>query len=356
MALARQMRARGHDTCIISLIPVGALGADTEKFGIPTYSLGMCPGVPDPRGLARLANIIRRWRPDVLHSHMVHANILGRLVRLFAPVPVLVSTVHSIHEGGALRMAAYRLTDGLTDLTTTISEAAADRFLRLKAVSRVRVIPNGVDLQQFRLRADRNAMLRNALAPGSEFVWLAVGRLEVEKDYPTMLKAASQVLHDVKHTLLLVGDGSLRENLEQLAQELRLSGRVRFLGMRQDVADLMGSADAYVMSSAWEGLPVVLLEAAAAGLPIVATQVGGNEEIVRGEVNGFIVPAGNSDSLAAAMLRLMALPESERRNMALRGREHVCQHFGLNMIATLWERTYEELAQVRRAGRQPVSQ
>lgn len=340
VALARQMQTRGHDTRIISLIPPGPLAAEAEKSGIPTHSLGMSPGVPDPRGFARLVWIISKFRPDVLHCHMVHANILGRLVRLIAPVPVLVSTVHTIQEGGAMRMAAYRLTDRLADLTTAISSAAAKRFLQRKAGSHIRVIPNGIDLQRFCPSTERDGRLRRALGVGSEFLWLAVGRFEVSKDYPTMLRAAAHALEDGKHALLLVGDGSLREMAQALAQDLGLSRRARFLGSRTDVPDLMGAADGYLMSSAWEGLPMVLLEASASGLPIVATQVGGNDEIVKPGRSGFLVPPGNPDALGEAMCRLMAVAPEERRAMGERGRVHAREHYSIERVGALWEEVY----------------
>lgn len=343
LVLAQRMEARGHETCIISLLPVGPLGAEAESLGIPTHTLNMRPGIPDPRALVRLARILRRFRPDLLHSHMVHANLLGRLVRLLTPVPVLVSTVHNVYEGGAIRMTAYRLTDRLSDLTTAISAAAADRFLKIKAVSRIRVIPNGIDLQRFQSRPGRDKSLRAALGVDSVFMWLAVGRFEVEKDYPNMLQAAARALEEGKHTLLLVGDGSFRDNLQALAQDLGLSRRVRFLGLRTDVPDLMGAADGYLMSSAWEGLPMVLLEASACGVPIVATQVGGNDEVVRPGQNGFLVPPGNPEALAGAMRLLMDVAPEERSAMGERGRRHVLEHYSIDTVTDLWEEAYSQL-------------
>ncbi|HEY5940892.1 MAG TPA: glycosyltransferase, partial [Gemmatimonadales bacterium] len=134
--------------------------------------------------------------------------------------------------------------------------------------------------------------------------------------------------------------GSLQEATETLARALGLGDGVRFLGVRQDVAELMSAADGYVMSSAWEGMPIVLLEAAAAGLPIVATRVGGNAEVVRENESGFLVPARDSDALAAAMLRLIALPDAERRSLGERGREHVRASYGLSLVVDRWLEIY----------------
>src|ERR671918_344281 len=126
-------------------------------------------GIPDPRGLMRLRRLVRAWRPDVVHSHMVHANLMARVLRLIAPVPALVSTIHSVHEGGPLRMAAYRLTNGLVDHMTVVSQAAADRVIAQATVPRalLTVVPNGVDTDQFRdVPAGSRASIRSSLGLG----------------------------------------------------------------------------------------------------------------------------------------------------------------------------------------------
>jgi glycosyltransferase involved in cell wall biosynthesis len=177
-----------------------------------------------------------------------------------------------------------------------------------------------------------------------EFVWLAVGRFEIAKDYRNMLRgfAAARERYP-QAVLLLVGRGSLQTETEALARALSLGSGVRFVGVRDDVPELMSTADGYVMSSAWEGMPIVLLEAAAAGLPIVATLVGGNHEVVCDEETGFLVPPRDSDALGLAMLRLMQLPQTQRRAMGERGREHVRIHYGLDRVVDAWEELYREL-------------
>jgi glycosyltransferase involved in cell wall biosynthesis len=347
LAAAQELRARGHEVLVVSLTPLGPMGLQARQLGIPTESLEMRRGIPDPRGLVRLARLVRAWRPDVVHSHMVHANLMARVVRLVAPVPALVSTIHNIYEGGALRMAAYRLTNGLVDHMTSISEAAADRFIRERIIPRdlLTVVPNGVDPELFRkVPAEVRDELRRSLSLAGEFVWLAVGRFEVAKDYPTMLRAFVAV-HEryPEAVLLLVGKGSLQGETEALVRELSLVAAVRFLGVRNDVPALVSAGDAYVMSSAWEGMPMVLLEAAAGGLPIVATRVGGNPEVVLDGDNGFLAPPRDHRALASAMVRLMELTDAERRAMGERGREHVRAHYGLARVVERWEAVYQDV-------------
>jgi glycosyltransferase involved in cell wall biosynthesis len=347
LSAAHGMRSRGHEVRIVSLTRLGPMGLEAQRAGIPTESLEMRRGVPDPRGLVRLARLVRSWRPDVLHSHMVHANLMARVLRLITPVPVMVSTIHNIYEGGRLWMAAYQLTNALVDHVTIVSQAAADRFVRERIVPRslLTVIPNGVDTEQFRrISRETGRSVRQSLGLEQEFVWLAVGRFEIAKDYPNMLRGFSRVRERFPHAvLLLVGRGSLQSETERLAQSLALGSGVRFLGVRDDVAQVMSAADGYVMSSAWEGMPMVLLEAAAAGLPIVATRVGGNHEVVRDGESGFVVPPRDHEVLGRAMLQLMELSETERRSMGDRGRDVIRAHYGLNRVVERWEELYRDV-------------
>ena len=356
LSAAIGLRDRGHEVRIVSLTPLGEMGARARAAGLSTESLGMQRGIADPRGLTRLVRLVRAWRPAVLHSHMLHANLMARAVRLFAPVPAVVSTIHNIYEGGRLRMLGYRLTNGLVDHVTIISQAAADRFVRegIVPASLLEVVPNGVDTDRYRsVPPGARERLRQSVGLGAEFAWLAVGRFEAAKDYPNMLRAFARVREEQPGAvLLLVGRGSLQAETEALAATLGLEGRVRFVGTREDVPEFMTVADGYVMSSAWEGMPMVLLEAAAAGLPIVATRVGGNQEVIRDGATGFLVPPGDDGALGAAMLRLMALPETERRAMGARGRDHVRQHYGLGRVVDRYEAVYREV--LRRKGAAPA--
>ena len=353
----QDMRSRGHEVLIVSLTPLGPMGLEARSIGLPTESLEIRRGFPDPRGLIRLIKLVRAWRPDVLHTHMIHANLMARVLRLLVPVPALVSTIHNIYEGGPLRMAAYRLTNGLVDAMTIVSQAAADRFVTDRIVPKdlLRVIPNGLDTEPYQnVPAGARGSLRRALGVESEFVWLAVGRFQPGKDYPNMLRAFARVRQrHLGATLLLVGRGPLQGETEILAQALGLGDGVRFLGVRQDVPDLMSAADGYVMSSAWEGMPMVLLEAAAAGLPIVSTAVAGNSEVIGEGEGGFLVPPSDPESLAIAMLGLMELPAVQRRAMGERGRERVRSHFGLGQMVARWEALYREV--LARRGLLPVT-
>ena len=293
--------------------------------------------------------MIRNLKPDVLHSHMVKANLLARVTRLFAPVPLLVSTAHSIREGGRLCDLAYRATDRLGDVTTNVSKAAARRYEHdaLVPARRLRVVRNGIDVNKFRPIGESREKLRKALEVQNQFVWLAIGRLREEKDYPNMLRAFAGVRGAV---LLIVGEGELRAQIEHLVSELQIEDRVHFLGFRQDASDLLNAADGYVLSSRWEGLPLVLLEAGASGLPIVATNVGGNAEVVQNGKTGFLVDPANPYALRSAMQGVMALTEGERRRMGTASRTFIVNNYCMSHIVTEWEALYREFLDNFRTG------
>ena len=343
--LATRLKSRGWEVSVVSLMPPKAYVEDLEAAGIPVFSLGIRRKLPDLVPVLRFARIIRKWRPDIVHSHMVHANLLARIVRFLAPIPVLICSARSIDEGGRFREILYRLTDSLCDLTTQVSHAGLERYVRVGAVPRhkIRYIPNGVDTERFKPNLEDRLKFRKELGVDG-FVWLAVGRFDPQKDYPTMLQAFARVVHKYSNTILLIaGDGPLRKTMENMTRELGVEKHVKFLGIRRDIPQLMNAADAYVMSSEWEGMPMVLLEASACRLPIVATNVGGNAEIVLDGQTGFLVPPKSPEALSQAMLRMMDLPEEVREKMGEQARKHIESNFSLDRIVDCWESLYYEL-------------
>lgn len=355
--LARSLVERGHTVEVVSMRDPDAYVPELTAAAIPVTSLHMHRKVPDPRALLALARVYRRFRPDVVHSHMVHANLLARLARTLAPIPVQVSSAHNLIEGGRLRDVAYRLTDPLCTLTTNVAHVAVERFVRRGAVPahKIRFMPNGLDTAPIDSAAGARTDTRTALGVDDAFVWLAVGRLEPQKDYQNLIEALVHLYrggHGSGTTTLVVGDGPLDTELRLLAKQRGLSDRsLRFLGRRTDVPKLMAAADGFVMSSAWEGLPLVLLEAAAARLPVVATDVGGNGEVVVHEQTGLLVPAREAIRLANAMERVIEQTPDERAVWGERARRVLLERYDLNTVVDTWEACYRELLSRSARGR-----
>jgi glycosyltransferase involved in cell wall biosynthesis len=349
LALADRMARRGHSVAILVLLPVAAAEWPTAHR-VVHLDIRKSPGSL-LAGILRARRFLREFRPDLIHSHSFHANILARLLKISVPSPKVFTTVHNVYEGGWQRMLAYRLTDSLACRTTAVSQAAADRVVGLKAVPvrKCVVLLNGIDCEEFAPSANRRSGKRDEMKAGNNFIWLAAGRLVAAKDYPNLLRAFRQVhaLFPDSH-LWIAGepaDSKLVRTVNGRAgyvsgfvTEHGAMENVRLLGLRRDMPALFDGADGFVSSSAWEGMPLVVGEAMAMEKPVVATDVGGTRELV-GDA-GIMVPAGNSDALAAAMIDLMRQPAERRRVFGQAARTRIASDFSMDARANEWEALY----------------
>ena len=344
LALAGRMAQRGHTVAILVLCPPVAEQWPTT---LPVIHLDMHKSsISVLAGVARGRRFLREFRPDVVHSHCFHANILARLLKVLVPGPAVLSTVHNVYEGGWARMLAYRLTDGLARQTIAVSQAAADRFVRLKAVPQRKcmVLTNGIDTAEFAPSADRRARMRTEMSAGAQFIWLTAGRIVPAKDYPNLLRAFARVRTACREAQLwIAGEATGTEFLtvQALVAELGLEDAVSWLGLRRDLPALLDAADGFVLGSAWEGMPLALGEAMAMEKPVVATDVGGVRELV--EDAGAIVPAKDPCALAKAMLEQMQSTPEDRRALGLAARSRIQGHFGMDAKADEWEALYRAI-------------
>lgn len=345
--VATRLSARGWTVRVISLLPPDAFEDELEHANVRVTSLDMTRGVPDPRALVKSIRLLRQWRPHVLTTYMVHANLLGRIAGWLARVPVIVSSVRNEWFGGRSWDRWLAATDWMATATVTNSSLVARELERRRAVGRNRlsVIPNGIALSSYaRCEAHRSA-LRSQLRVGeADFLWLSAASLEPQKDHKNLLEAFRHVAAaNPLVQLCIAGTGSQRQALEAHARSLRITERVRFLGLREDIPQLLSAADGLVLSSAWEGLPNIIMEALATSLPVVATRVGGVPELVRDGETGILTPPGDPLALARGMQQLAAMAESERRLLGEHGRAFVKQHLELEHVVDQWENLFREL-------------
>jgi len=345
LELAARMARRGHAVCLLVL---RARLREEWSTDIEVFHLDMRRTPASVlTGLLRARRFLRDFSPGLAHSHSFHANMAARLLKLLVPAPVVVSTIHNVDEGGWRRMLAYRLTDGLSHRTTAVSEAAARRFVRLKAVPERKciVVPNGIDLGEFAPDPERRGLVRAHMGAESDFIWLAAGRIAPAKDYPNLLHAFARVRADRPDARLwIAGEATGAESaVRTLAAELGLSESIRWLGLRRDVPCLLDGADAFVLSSAWEGMPLAVGEAMAMEKPVVATDAGGVRELV-GEA-GIVVPSRDAEALAHAMLELMGQTSAARQALGRAARLRIVSKFNMDARADEWEKLYRELAQ-----------
>lgn len=287
--------------------------------------------------LKNLVKLIRKNKPDVVHSHMFHANILARVARIFSPISMLVSTAHSNNEGGKARMLAYRLTNQFSDVFTNVSYDAVHAFEEKKAVSKGKMLAvgNGIDVAYFKFSSDARMKIRNELGLAEKKVFIAIGRFHEAKDYPNLIDAfAKFVSRSEDCHLLIVGDGELRSVIENQIAQLGLQQKITLLGVRKDIPDLLSTSDVFVLSSAWEGFGLVLAEAMSCERIVIGTDSGGVANII--DRYGYVVSPRDQDSLAQGMQKALALSEVEASELGQKARQRIVEHFSLDAAVQKW--------------------
>jgi glycosyltransferase involved in cell wall biosynthesis len=336
LLLAVELTRRGWRISVIALSGSGGTAsARLSIAGVDYVSLRMRRGWFDPRGWVRYLDWAASNQPSVVHSHLPHATWFARWVRPLSPVRVVIDTIHTSNTGPIGRRLGYRLSDWLSDRVTCVSESVANAATSAKMVShdKLIILPNGVRLPpSIPNRRDEEH---------SPFLWIAVGRLAPVKDYPTLFRAFATLRGSPR--LVIAGAGPEEIALRDLAVNLGIEERVEFAGYRLDIHSLLVKADAFVLSSLWEGLPVSVLEAQAAGLPVVATDAAGTREAVLAGQSGLLVPVGGSAALSSAMNQIMDSPREMRRSMGDCGKQFIQQRFSLAAVADRWEALYLEL-------------
>ena len=310
------------------------------------------------KGTLEVYRILSRGHYDIVQSHTSVGGIIGRLAGWAARIPVVLWTVHGLgaHPGHpawkrALLRIVESMLDWFTDHYVAVSEDLRDQGVRagIYRADKVTVIPNGLQFDHVPSTFDITAKRRALGIPVGCPVIGTVTRLEPQKANEVFLRAVPRIISRVPNLVTLIaGDGPQRKELENLAAHLGLTGRVSFLGWRDDAVELLGALDIFCMSSRWEGCPMVLLEAMAMRCPVVATDIGGVREIVINEETGLLVAPGDPEALAEAVLRLLAA-DAERERMAAAGRRRVEQSFNAEDMLAAYARLYRNLARARRS-------
>jgi len=346
-ALADALAGRGHEVCVAFM--TGAAVVSPVNSSVKLIDLNVKSRSSVVGAFFKLRQFIDEFKPDVVHSHMIHANILARLMRLAIPIKRLISTAHSSNEGGKLRMLAYRLTNCLADVSTNVSKEAVAAFIQAKAVKpgQMLALHNGIATDTFSFDLMARKRLRKELLMDRDEslqIILAVGRLYEAKDYPNLFYAFSKLLKsgsvDLNCRLCIAGDGPLRNDLDFLAIQLGIEDRIRFLGVRHDVVNLMSAADIFVLPSAWEGFGLVVAEAMACERVVVATDCGGVQEVLGN--TGYLVRPGNSAALAKALQDALNLTGAERAIVGHAARQRVIENYALNTVVDKWLKVYSD--------------
>ena len=337
--LARCMQQFGHIVHIMYLSGEQIVNVPDE---ISVHGLHMRK---TPLGLIKTLRkakrIVQKFRPEIVHANMFHAIVFSRLLRLFVKIPHLICTEHSNNYHGKTRLILEHCTDFLSDLNTNVSQTATDYFVTSGVFSQKKSIAmyNGIDMNRF--FKNRNTILRQQLKlADNDFVFINVSRFNKAKDHKTLIDAF-YIVHQKKQNtkLICVGDGELRTEIQILVESLKLSDWVIFACIRQNLHDYYNASDCFVLSSAYEGFGLVLVEAMACELPVISTDCGGTKEIIANKND--LVPIKNPELLALKMLEVMNYTAEQKETIGKQNRTAV-EKFDLNKITEKWEKLYKE--------------
>ncbi len=353
--LARRLDPAQYEVTLGCLRVRGPLLARLEGSAVALRECYPSGGVDSPSGIyemIRLARFLRRNRFHVVHTHDLWSNLLGIPAGRLARVPVVISSRRDLAHLAWYTPRRRKILRHLQSLSSAVlvnSGQIREQLVGEDGFSSelIRVIHNGIDLDRFR-SVIRN---RERFFSGLENCKVVVNVANMHSDVkgqPALIKAAREVCGRYPATrFVLAGDGARRAEFESMAAQLGLKQNFFFLGQRQDIPELLACCDIAVLPSKAEGFPNALLEYMAAGLPTVATYVGGNREIIDHGVNGLLAPADNPDGLAGSILHLLENPAAASE-MAHAGRERVRKDFSFDRLIASVDAMYTELLHARR--------
>jgi len=300
--------------------------------------------------MAKLVNLFRflkKFKPHIVHTYLFSANFYGRLAAAFAMVPVVIASERNLTEIGrgktAWQMAIDKFLCAVSDAIVCNSHKAADVLINKYCFNRkkVLVVYNGIDISQH--------SEKKITTKAEHIVIGTVGRLSHQKNHRLFLEVAkiiSESFDKLDTRFILVGEGPLRKELEQYAKELGIEENVEFAGEENNVMEILQAMDVFVLTSFYEGMSNALMEAMEVGIPVVATNVGGNEELIQDNMTGFLCPSNDAPSLAEKVIVLLR-DKSIAKQMGACGRALIFNRFSADKMIKAYEGIYNRLLEIK---------
>ena len=342
------LRDKGFD--VYAAFRVGKFTEKIQQRGIKIFSIPFERRIApfnDILSLIELYKFIRKEKFDIVHTATSKAGFLGRLAAYLTGVPIILHTIYELPQNSTQNIFLkrfYRKLETLaaqwTDHIITISNPNYNQIVLEKTTSsqKITIIPNGIDITKYDLEVDVSAKKRELGIPDGAYIVGTVGRLETPKGHKYLLQGIPLILQKFPNTIfLIVGAGILREQLEDTVKQMGVEKNVIFTGFREDLIEIMHTFDLFCLPSLWEGFGVVIAEAMACSLPVVASNVGGIADVVEDGVTGILVQPKNPKLIAKAIMKLLndnCLAEKMGQN----GKERVARLFTQEkMLEKTWE-------------------
>lgn len=325
-----------HEFKVFCLMKGGGFQTEIEKMGVPVEILGKKSKLGWEL-IKDLAKKLKQEKPEIVHTHLFAGDCWGKIAAKLAGVPVIISSEHNLNvDEGKIKAIVKILTYKWTKRVIAVSEAVKKETMEVYKVpeKKIEVIRNGIDLKRFKYKEpDLNK---------AKIVFGCVGRLEEQKGQKFLVRAFTDVVSKYPQAeLWLVGNGSLRWQLEKQVARLGLGKNVKFLGLRLNIAELLGEMDIFVLPSLWEGLGISAMEAMACGLPVIASKVDGLKEIINDGEDGILVEAGSARNLGKKLLELADKPYWAR-TLSHKARLTAETKFGIEQVAKKYEEIYQK--------------
>jgi glycosyltransferase involved in cell wall biosynthesis len=342
--VVRHLPAR-FEAIVCCIHEAGPIGDEIRRTGTPVDVLGLTPGLRRPLHIEGIRRYLREKQPQIVHTFLLTASLYGRLAAMLARVPIVIGTEVNMYEKKRPAHAlAERMLMAGTDRVVVSAEAVRDFYVKQVHADprKITVIYNAVDFSQARAATPRAAVRQALGIPADAPVAGVIARLTEQKGHRHLLDALAATPDLAGVHLLAVGGGELRDELGRRADALGLSSRVHFTGPRRDLGDLLGAMDVFVMPSLWEGLPLSLVLAMGAAVPVVATAVAGIPEVVDSGRTGLLVPPSDASALGAALARMFADP-AFRHRIGVEGQASVLPRFDVARYVQAIVGLYDEL-------------
>lgn len=330
---------------VVCIDQPGPIGEEIRKTGVVFRALGLRPGLRRPADLLRLQQALHELQPTIVHTFLLTASLYGRFAALLARVPIVIGSEVNIYER---KQPLHRLAERwlMRHTDAVVASAGSVRDFYIDQISadpaKVPVIYNAVDWAQLDTSKGRQEMRAELGVPLDAPAAGIIARLTEQKAHKVLFEAMASVPELSTLHLIAVGDGELREELKSRVQRLGLAARVHFAGARRDLGNILGAVDMFVMPSLWEGLPLSLVLAMGAGLPVIASRVAGIPEVVTDGETGLLVTPGDVSQLASALVRL-ATDQALRRRLSQAARAAVLPKFGVDGYVASTTALYDRL-------------